>query len=122
MNREYHCRVIVAHDATYTDPISVEASERLLVSDQFDVWDDNPNWIWFWCTNRQEKSGWVPSSLIEIEADGKGRALSAYDAIELTVAAGDELVVSQEESGWLWCTNQQGKSGWVPLEKVTWIP
>jgi hypothetical protein len=41
-----------------------------------------------------------------------------YDATELTVRAGEELMVMVEESGWLWCANRTGQRGWVPANHV----
>ena len=45
-----------------------------------------------------------------------------YDAVELAVQAGDDLIVTREESGWLWCTNRRGASGWVPAAAVALRP
>ncbi len=54
-----------------------------------------------------------------MDADGRtGRTHLAYNAIELTVSAGQELTIEQVESGWLWCRDQQGKRGWVPISHV----
>ena len=47
-----------------------------------------------------------------------GTTQAAYSARELTVTAGQELGIEQEESGWFWCRDQQGRSGWVPLSHV----
>ena len=114
------CRVITDHQALYTDPISVKAGEPLTISEKVDYWNGNPDWIWVWCTDARGKSGWVPKGLIDVHADGTiGIARYDYTATELTVAVRDELVVGREESGWLWCTNSQAKSGWVPADHVT---
>ena len=43
-------------------------------------------------------------------------------AVELAVQAGDDLIVTREESGWLWCTNRRGASGWVPAAAVALRP
>ena len=45
-------------------------------------------------------------------------ALCDYEATELSVSVGEELIMGKEESGWIWCTNQDGESGWVPAEHV----
>jgi hypothetical protein len=44
--------------------------------------------------------------------------LRDYDATELSADVGEELAASQEESGWIWCTNRAGRTGWVPLDNV----
>ncbi|HEX6555708.1 MAG TPA: SH3 domain-containing protein [Ktedonobacteraceae bacterium] len=113
------CRAIAGHQASYPDPISMEAGEIVDISEKVDEWNGNPNWVWIWCTDQRGKSGWVPKTWIDLNADGKtGTARYDYAATELTVAVGDELVVEGEGSGWLWCTNRQGKSGWVPADNV----
>jgi hypothetical protein len=54
-----------------------------------------------------------------MDADGQtGTTHAAYNAKELTVAAGQELTIEHEESGWLWCRDQQGKRGWVPISHM----
>ena len=113
-------RALADYQAQYPDPISVSAGETFQVSEKADAWNGNPDWLWIWCTDPRGKQGWVPKTIITFNPDGKtGVARASYSATELTVAAGEELIAHQEESGWLWCTNQQGNSGWVPLEYVT---
>ncbi len=52
------------------------------------------------------------------------RVLSEYRSAypdPLVVSAGEELTASEKESswsGWIWCTNRDGKSGWVPESYV----
>ena len=113
-------RVMVDYQASYPDPFSVTVGETFQVSERADTWNSNPEWIWIWCTDRREKQGWVPKTMITFNSDGiTGTARSPYTATELTVAVGEELVAHQEESGWVWCSNHQGKSGWVPLDHIT---
>jgi uncharacterized protein YgiM (DUF1202 family) len=114
------CQVIAAYQASNPDPLSVSTGEALDIGEKVNYWNGNPNWIWMWCTDRRGKSGWVPKDYIDIDANSTtGTARYTYSATELTVAAGDELVVEREESGWLWCTNQERESGWVPADHVT---
>jgi hypothetical protein len=107
------------YQAEFSDPIAVEAGEMFAVSIRTSAWENNPAWIWVWCTDQREKSGWVPKNIIQMEADGQtGSIPVAYNAIELTVAAGQELTIEQEESGWYWCSDQQGTHGWVPISHL----
>jgi len=113
-------QVIADYQALYPDPLSVMAGEPLEISERVEYWNENPDWIWLWCTDQRGKSGWVPKDAIDFHASSTtGIARYDYAATELTVAVGDELVVEREESGWLWCTNRQGKSGWVPADHIT---
>jgi diadenosine tetraphosphate (Ap4A) HIT family hydrolase len=74
-----------------------------------------------WCTDRQGRGGWIPESFIEHHGD-RGILRCDYDATELEAMAGEELTVENEQSGWLWCTNRKGESGWVPAENVEVSP
>lgn len=113
-------RVTKDYQAEFADPIAVEAGETFVVSERTSTWEDNPAWVWLWCTDQRGKSGWVPKNIIQMNADGQtGTTLAAYNARELTVTAGQELRIEQEESGWFWCCDQQGKYGWVPISHMT---
>ena len=93
------CRVTKAYQASSLDPIAVEAGETFAVSERNSAWESNPAWIWFWCTDQREKSGWVPKNIIQMDADDQtGTTHGAYNAIELTVTAGQELTIEHEES------------------------
>jgi hypothetical protein len=112
--------VIIEYQTFYADPIWVNAGETLQVSEKVDYWNDNPDWKWMWCTDQRRKSGWVPRNCIKLNADGTtGVAQYNYAATELSATVGEELVVEREESGWFWCTNTQGRSGWIPVDHVT---
>lgn len=113
------CIVVTDYSAQFSDPISVNASETFTVSDKVEPWNNNPAWLWVWCTNQRGKSGWVPKDIIILNAGGvSGTVRDPYDATELTVAVGEELTAHQEAAGWFWCTNRVGKSGWVPLDNI----
>ncbi len=106
--------VLDDYQAAYTDPITMKAGEPLILSGKEDNWH---GWTWLWCTNQQGKSGWVPQDYI-IQSAKDSVARCDYTAIELSVRSAEVLLVAQFESGWLWCTNQRGQSGWVPAENV----
>lgn len=110
-------RVITAYTAEFANPIAVHAGDVLLLSDRTSFWLKRPEWSWIWCTGPDGRSGWTPESYIQREGD-HAVARCDYDATELTVLAGEELIVEKAESGWLWCTTRQGQQGWVPAENV----
>ncbi|MBN1218919.1 MAG: SH3 domain-containing protein [Anaerolineae bacterium] len=103
------CRVISAYQAAYPDPLVIKVGEKLTVGEKESEWSG-----WLWCTNQDGKSGWVPEKYVEHKGD-IGVARFDYDATELSVDIGQELIIDCEESGWIWCTNQQGLQGWVPV-------
>ncbi len=101
-------KVIQDYQAQYPDPITMRADEPITPGRRDPEW---PGWVW--CTDIRGKSGWVPESYID-QQGGAGRALKDYSAVELTVNAGEELVLGTLESGWYWATNSAHESGWVP--------
>lgn len=106
------CQVIAAYDTPYSDPIMVQAGDEMTVGERESKW---PGWLW--CTAPDGKSGWVPASYLKRDGD-LAVALCDYDATELTVRVGEQLLAGKEESDWIWCTNQKGHSGWVPVENL----
>ena len=108
-------RVIKAYQTPFPDPLIIKAGQKLDLSDRASDW---PGWLW--CTTLAGQSGWVPAAYIEPMGQ-LGLARRDYDATELSAQVGEELTVSYEESDWLWCTNQQGRRGWIPAENVAGI-
>jgi len=111
-HRPQLCRVISEYNSPYTDPVAIHAGEELTITAKETSWSG-----WVWCTNRDGKSRWVPDRCVERKGDS-GVALYDYEATELSVSVGEELTMGEEESGWIWCTNQKGQRGWVPLDNV----
>jgi hypothetical protein len=108
----WRVRVLKADRPTNPDPLKMQAGDLLEITGEE---DDG----WIWCRNRAGKESWVPLSYMTAKGDGKTcTALYDYDATELPVEVGDELQAEQEESGWLWCENTQGKWGWVRMANV----
>jgi uncharacterized protein YgiM (DUF1202 family) len=106
-------QVVKDYSVYYTDAIVMQTGDPLTITEKESEWAG-----WVWCTNdSHDKSGWVPEKYVEREG-GRGTALCNYDAKELAAQAGEELTATREESGWVWCTNQRGESGWVPLNHL----
>ena len=101
-------RVVTAYQAQYTDPRVVRAGEEVTLGKRD---SDNPGWIW--CTTHNGHSGWTPESWLKISGDC-GILLRDYSTAELDVNVADELTIHFAESGWLWCTISDGRSGWIP--------
>ena len=105
---------VVTADYTtpYNDPIVLHEGEPVTTGKTDDEW---PGWIW--CTSVENKSGWVPESVIARDS-GQYRAARDYTAKELDVRAGEKLTLLEEESGWYWCRRQSGELGWVLAKNV----
>jgi uncharacterized protein YgiM (DUF1202 family) len=107
------CRVTLAHETVYDDPLIIKAGEMVAVGRNDTRW---PSWVW--CTTQIGKSGWIPENYLD-RTNSQATARRDYDATELSANLGEEVVVGYEESGWIWCTNRQGHSGWLPADNVT---
>lgn len=106
-------RVIEDYQVPYPDPIQANAGDEVSV----DINKKTEISGWVWCMNHAGKSGWVPKTYIEINGN-QGKMLQHYNAIELTIQAGDILKVYKEESGFYWVGNQAGQQGWIPCANV----
>lgn len=108
----YKAKVIRDYDRVYENPIRLKENERVIPGKRD---DEYPGWQW--CTNSQGISGWVPEVILQRQ-NGEVFATCGYDAIELTVKFGEELLVEAEQNGWLWCQSQSGERGWIPTKNV----
>ena len=104
------CKAARGYQAAYPESFVVRLGEALTAGEKDSEW---PGWVW--CTNRRGESRWVPEAYLQ-RLDEKRIALRNYDATELTIRTGENLVASAEVGGWIWCTNQEGRSGWVPAD------
>ena len=111
-NQRQICRVVSEYQSPYSEPLVISAGEELVIGEKESSWSG-----WVWCTNQDGKSRWVPEKYVE-RKDDTCIALCDYEATELSVSVGEELAMGKEESGWIWCTNQKGQSGWVPVDHV----
>ena len=114
--RRQMCRVISAYQSSCHDPLVVGVGEALSITERETEWSG-----WLWCTDLRGKSSWVPEAYVTRRGEG-AIANRDYDATELSVVVGEELTVHKTESGWLWCTNARGESGWVPADHVQQRP
>ncbi len=110
--KEKKCRVIKDYNSPYTEPLIILKGEILTISDKESEWSG-----WIWCVNKDGESRWVPENYLEIHGT-TGKAKQDYNATELNVKTGEELIIIEEEAEWYWVINQEGKSGWVPFENV----
>lgn len=107
--------VVKDYQSNYTDPWSIKEGEQLKIGARESEWDG-----WVWCTNSAGESRWVPERFLQRQGD-KGIALRDYEATELSVMSGEQVVMGYEESGWTWCVKisvraaQTIRQGWVPL-------
>lgn len=102
-------RVIEPHITSDPDPV------RFSPGDVLGVGHRDRQWLaYVWGTDQAGRAGWVPEAYLKMTGDHEAVALRAYDATELTVAAGEVLDVLDETGGWYLCRAASGLSGWVP--------
>jgi hypothetical protein len=74
---------------------------------------------WLWCKNSSGVHAWVPMAYLEPTSDtGQFQFLKDYNARELAVEVGQEVIVLDEESEWAWVRTTLGDEGWIPLENL----
>jgi uncharacterized protein YgiM (DUF1202 family) len=100
------------YDSPCGDPVVVRAGEMVSIADRKTDWEG-----WIWCTTREGQSRWVPESFVERSGEA-GTMLRDYEATELSVHVGEQLLLGEEVAGWVWCTSRNGRSGWVPSDSV----
>jgi hypothetical protein len=104
-------RVVVTsgHEIPENAPIQLASGDEAEVGERSDEW---PAFVF---VTTASGSGWVPERYLD---DGRPVAtvLHPYDTQELPARDGERLTVLADdaESGWSWCRNAEGRTGWVP--------
>ena len=96
--------------ATYPDPLAVEIGDRVRWLDRS---DEGEYAGWKWAIGPDGREGWAPQAWFTLKGDA-GCACRTYNARELTVRAGEEILPLDGYSGWLWVIDRSGGSGWLP--------
>lgn len=100
--------------AKYSDPIRFKRGDRLELTGRASFWAGHR---WEWAVGPDGRQGWSPSDSFE-RTNEKVVAAIDYSAQELSCDPGDLLVGQFESHGWYWCTNDQGRAGWLPSDVV----
>lgn len=101
---------------SYETPLAVAAGQTVSVGRRDSDWPD-----FLWCRGAGGREGWLPETILAVE-DMTARVIEDYDAIELSVAAGDIVEGQRALADWIWCRDTAGEEGWLPerlLEAVT---
>lgn len=106
--------VIENWQATYAEPIRLDAGEPIFLTGRQDSWDGH---IWLWARSAAGLEGWIPDSLVAQGAAGPF-ARENYTAVELTCQTGQVLAGEKEMHGWVFCRSQDGSAGWVPRRNL----
>ena len=79
---------------------------------------EDPDWRnWIWCEGKDNKKAWVPRQYIKIDGVTE-RFTRFYNAMELSVQVGEELLVNEIINGFGMSTKIDGSKGWVPMKNM----
>ncbi|MCK4801658.1 MAG: hypothetical protein KAS84_06680 [Anaerolineales bacterium] len=103
------------YSSPYPDSIPFRKGEQVAVGEEF-VGD--PDWQdWINCQGSNGRRAWVPKQFLSIQ-DEKGAFTRDYDARELTIRVGEELLIREEVNGFGLAENGDGQQGWVPMKHL----
>ncbi len=95
----------------YKNPLTLKTGERVRTGREDDQWKG-----WIWCSAKNN-SGWVPGQIIKFINETEGEITEDYDARELDVDAGEEILGTRELNGWVWGNKKNTDNfGWLPKE------
>ena len=110
-------RVTTSYQAKYANPIRFESGELIELGGRDSEYPE-----FLWAKDEKGREGWVHQSKFLVTSEKRAVTTAHYDAVELNARPG-ELVTAEEMLGdWSWCSNSEGKKGWLPnhlLERVT---
>jgi hypothetical protein len=110
-----HYRVVKDYRSPYPDPIRFRKGEKVKIGQEF---KDDPDWKnWIWCEGNRDNKAWVPREYIDI-AGTSGMVNRDYDAMELSVQIGEELLVHEIVNGFGMSEKANGARGWVPIRNL----
>ena len=97
----------------YPNPIHVRAGERIHLGRRDEEFPD-----WRWCRSAAGLEGWVPIAIIMSLSAEEGEVIEDYNALELAVRAGEQVVVERRLGGWAFVRNASRMHGWVPEDHL----
>lgn len=99
----------------YPDSIPFRKGELVSVGEEF---GEDPDWQdWINCQGSNGRKAWVPKQFLSIEEE-KGTFTRDYDALELSIRVGEELLIREIVNGFGLAENADGQRGWVPMKHL----
>ena len=69
--------------------------------------------------DRTGQSAWTPRAFFRHDDETSQVVFTRdYDAVELSVAAGEIVSAGETVEGWVWCQALSGEAGWVPADHL----
>lgn len=98
-------------DYTVVDrsPVCLKAGETV------DLGMEDKGWAgWVWATNGEGRGTYVPVTSLERLGKDQATVMEEFQAVDLSLKKGEEVMALREVCGWFWCRNASGAEGWVP--------
>ena len=107
-------KVTKSHKSEFHVPLTAKKGDVVEGLERKTEWEG-----WLWCRDNSGTHGWIPKTYLDpVSESGHFQFLQDYNARELTIDEGQEVIVLDEESGWAWVRTPLGEEGWIPLEKL----
>ena len=110
--------VATTHEALGSSSFEIRPGQQVFVGAR-DA-DDDGAWPAFVpITTGTGATGWVPERHLD-QGRPMANVIADYDTTELPAQAGErlELLTDDQESGWSWCRNADGNTGWIPNDNL----
>ncbi len=112
-------RTVKPYQRFYENPVAVRAGDAVTVDKKRSKDTDVLGWLWV--RGPDDREGWAPEAWLT--GDGDQRLMSRdFNAIELTVAAGETVEMLFGESGFVWCRKPDGQEGWLWQAVLALLP
>jgi len=72
-----------------------------------------------WCATEDGHHGWVPEDYLSMTGAHSAVARRDYDSTHLTAGEAEELEVLERVDDYIFCRNETGVEGWVPVACVS---
>jgi multidrug efflux pump len=105
-------KAILNYRSPFPDPLIADKDTVVHLKERADA---EPGWVYG--VSPDDKEGWIPQQWLRIEGS-RGTLLQDYNATELNLEVGDELLVTQVLNGWYWARTSEGREGWIPARAV----
>jgi len=86
----------------------------LMEGETVDVGMEDKAWAgWVWASNEEGRGTYVPVTSLKRLGD-QAIVVEEFQAVDLSLKKGQEVIVLREVCGWFWCRDVAGSEGWVP--------
>ena len=107
----YLCVTTEKYEIAYPDPLILKPGDEVTIIES----ETGPEWIgWHFCKDQSGKEGWISEKYMRINSQLKtGTITNSYTAKELNIEPDQEVEVTNESFGWVWCKTENDE-GWLP--------